>query len=281
MVNPNKRVKRPDGLGKVYRYRKIENENTEGEDIIQTLPIEKTLDDNYVYLARAIKKEDYYITPNDSCFFFKEILYDNEVVGFATYRPSNIDDHSLVMQYYYVLPEFRQKGLLEEELDEATTLFESSILLEYPTHDMIESLIKHKLARVFEDRFVISRIPFYTPIVPVSAAVDGTMRGEYVFKDNTIYHKLSLIYDLHLCAVVGLASDDITKDYTEDVVADEDENMNDYNVMSLPLGIDNEKYGCVEKRKNDIDIIENTYFSKVRKLLDDNDNLIENWLTIL
>ena len=37
MVNPNKKVKRPDGLGKIYKYKTDENEN------ILTLPIKRKL----------------------------------------------------------------------------------------------------------------------------------------------------------------------------------------------------------------------------------------------
>ena len=80
MVNPNKKVKRPDGLGKIYKYKTDEDEN------IQTLPIKKLIKENYIYIYRSINKENFYIAKNDSCFFFKEILYENEVVGFATYR---------------------------------------------------------------------------------------------------------------------------------------------------------------------------------------------------
>ena len=276
MANPNRKLKRPDGLGKLYRYQTAGDE----EEKIFTLPVEKLLDDNYVYLLREIKKEDYFIQDNDTCFFFKEVVSDEEVVGFAAYKPSNIDNKSLVMQYFYVLPEYRGRGLLEEELDEATTLFESSILIEYPTYDMVESLIKHRLARVFDDRFVISRIPFFIPIVPVADAVNGVFREEYVY-DDKVYRKLSLIYDLELCAVVGLASDDIGNDMTDKVEADKEDNMNNFNVLSLPLHVDDDKYGCVKKRENDADIIDNTYFDKVKKVVEDNDSVIQNWLTLM
>lgn len=278
MANPNKRLKRPDGLGRLYKYKNVTDD--EGNEKILTLPIEKTLEDNYVYLFRAMKKDDYQLVPEDSCFFFKEIVADNEVVGFSTYRPSNIDNNSLIMQYFYVLEDFRNRGLLEEELDEAISLFESSILVEYPSRDMVESLIHHKLARVFDDRFVISKIPFVVPIVPVAKAIDGVFREAYPFGEK-VYRKLSLIYDLELCAVVGLASDDAENNFEEDIdIEDPETDMNNYNVISLPLRIDDDKYGCVEKRKNDSDIISDTYFKKVRKLVDDNDEVIENWLSI-
>lgn len=273
MVNPNKKVKRPDGLGKIFKYKTSED----GEEIF-TLPIIKTLNDNYIYLLRAIRAENYYIPENDSCFFFKEIVYDNEVVGFAAYRPSNINESSLIMQYMYVLDEYRNKGLLAEELDEATTLFESSILIEYPSCDTVKTLIKHRLARVFNDRFAISRIPFYVPMVDIDDATSGVLREGYEYPEK-VYSKLSLVYDLELCCVVGVASDNIENMYKEGV-ADE-ETINNYNIMSLALAEDDAKYGCVEKRQNDEDIANGTYFAKLKDLLDENDSVIENWLTLM
>ena len=123
MVNPNKKVKRPNGLGNVYKYKQDEDGN------IFTLPILSLIKENYIYLYRALKKDNYFIAENDSCFFFKDIVYDNEVVGFATYKTTQIDDNSLVMQYFYVLPEYRDKGLLVEELDDSSTLFESNVMI--------------------------------------------------------------------------------------------------------------------------------------------------------
>ena len=128
--------------------------------------------------------------------FLKEIIYENEVVGFATYRPSNINESSLVMQYIYILPDYRGKDLLVEEIDEAASLFESSILIEYPSRAIVDVLIKHKLARVFNNRFVISRIPFIIPMVSLSDANSKVVREEFDMTDKKGYSKLSLVYDL-------------------------------------------------------------------------------------
>ncbi len=275
MVNPNKKVKRPNGLAEVLKYQEIED-----IDKMITLVIEDIIDEYYVYLKRAIKKEGYYIAPRDTCFFFKEVLYDNEVVGFASYRPSGFNDKSLVMQYFYVLPEYRDKVLIEEEIDEASLLFESSILIEYPTRDVVESLIKHRMARVFNDRFVVSRIPFVIPMIPIEEFNEGVLREDYVNKDDKGYRKLSLIYDLDLCAVVGVAASDIENVYARDTMLD-DEDINNYNVISLPLKTDNQKYDCISKRMNDPWIKDGTYFTKVDQIMKENKDIIENWLTIL
>lgn len=274
MVNPNKKVKRPDGLGKIYRYKLDDDEN------ILTLPIMKILQDNYVYLYRAVNKENFYIVENDTCFFFKEILYDNEVVGFATYRSSNVNNQTLVMQYIYVLPDYRNKGLLVEELDEASLLFESSIIIEYPNRFIVESLIKHRLARVFDDRFVISKIPFIIPMVSLDEATSGIIREEYDITNKKGYRKLSLIYDLELCAVVGLSSGEENTDFDEDKITDNDD-INNYDVLSLPLGIDDKSFHCISKRSNDNMLNNNTYFANIRKLVDNQDDIIQNWLSLL
>lgn len=183
------------------------------------------------------------------------------------------------MQYIYILPDYRGKDLLVEEIDEAASLFESSILIEYPSRAIVDVLIKHKLARVFNNRFVISRIPFIIPMVSLSDANSKVVREEFDMIDKKGYSKLSLVYDLDLCAVVGLASSDIENMYTEDVTEDDD--LNNYNTMSLPLRVDNEKFNCIEKRENESMIQDETYFKKVREIIDSQDEIIQNWLTIL
>lgn len=273
MVNPNKKVKRPNGLGNVYNYR------TDEDGKIFTLPILDLVKENYIYLYRALKEEDYYIAPGDSCFFYKDVVYDNEVVGFTTFKNTSINKDALVMQYFYVLPEYRDKVYLTEEIDEASTLFESSIFLEYPTKDMAESLIKFRLARVFDDRFLISRIPFLVPMFSVEEVKKGTLREEFDTTGLKCYNKMSLIYDLELCAVVGLASDDVENNYDEDNV--DEEKINNYNMISLPLREDNLKYDCVNKRTNDKELNDGTYFKNVRQLMDDNEEIIQNWLSLL
>lgn len=272
MVNPNKRVKRPNGLGNVYNYK------TDEEGNVFTLPIKTIIKENYIYLYRAINDEDYFIVENDTCFFFKEILYDEEVVGFATYKTTQINKDALVMQYFYVLPEYRNKGLLEEEIDESAALFESSIILEYPTRDMVEALTKHKLARIFDDRFVVSRIPFSVPMFSLEDVQKGIVREEYDTTGTKGYYKMSHLYDLELCTVVGLASEDVDSMYDEENV--DEENINNYNIISLPLRDDVEKYDCINKRAESQELNDGTYFKNVKKFLDENDDVIQNWLTI-
>lgn len=273
MVNPNKKVKRPDGLGNVYNYDSDEDGN------IYTLPIMKLIKENYIYLYRAINDEGYYVAPNDSCLFYKDIVYDNEVVGFTTFKNTAINKDALVMQYFYVLPEYRDKIFLTEEIDEASILFESSIMIEYPTRDMAVSLIKHRLARVFDDRYLISRIPFVVPMFSLDDALKKTVREEYDTTDMKCYNKMSLVYDLELCAVVGLASTDVDNDFDPENV--DEEQINNYNNISLPLREDDEKYGCIEKRAQDPSINDGTYFKKVRKVMDDNEEVIQNWLSLI
>lgn len=273
MVNPNKKVKRPNGLGNVYKYKTDENGK------ILTLPIEALIKENYIYLYRAIKEENYYIAPNDSCFFYKDIVYDNEVVGFTTFKDTSINKNALVMQYYYILPDYRDNIFLTEEIDEASALFESSIILEYPTKDMVSSLVKHRLARVFDDRFLISRIPFIVPMFSLDEVKKGIVREEFDTTDYKCYNKMSLVYDLDICAVVGLASDDADNDYDENNV--DEEKINNYNIISLPLKEDNIKYDCIQKRANDKQLNDGSYFRNVRKLMDDNEEIIQNWLSLI
>ena len=54
MVNPNKKVKRPNGLGSVYRY----HEDDEGNKL--ALPIMDLIKEYYIYLYRSINEENFY-----------------------------------------------------------------------------------------------------------------------------------------------------------------------------------------------------------------------------
>jgi len=272
MVNPNKRVKRPNGLGELFKYQ------TDEDDKIYTLPIKKMLEDNYVYIYRAINKEDYYISDNESCFFFKEIVFDNEVIGFATYRTSSLDNQSLVMQHIYVLPEFRGNNLLEEELDEATLLFNSNIIIQSPNRYVVESLINHKLARVFDDRIVISRIAFMIPMVELEDVKSGVYLEDYDLTDNKGLSKVSLVYDLDLCAVVGLAQENGNDDYDDSIT--QEDNPNNYNNLSLARKVDDKDFNCLENRSNDKWLNNDEYFDKVRDILNKNDEVIQNWLSL-
>ena len=272
MVNPNRKVKRPNVLGNVYNYK------TDAEGNVFTLPIRTIIKENYIYIHRAIEEENFYIVENDTCFFFKEVLYDDEVVGFATYKTTQINKDTLVMQYFYVLPEYRDKGLLEEEIDESALLFESSIILEYPTREMVMELTKHKLARVFDDRYVISRIPFMVAMHSLDNVQKGIVREDYDTSEKLIYSKMSHLYDLELCAVVGLANEDIENMFDEDNV--DEENINNYNMISLPLRDDDIKYDCISKRQESTQLNDGSYFRDIKKFLDDNDDIIQNWLSI-
>ncbi len=267
MVNPNKRIKRPDGLGELFKYHMDEDEN------IHTIPIKKSIKDNYIYIYRAINDEDYYISDDETCFFFKEIVYDNEVVGFSAYRSSSIDEQSLVMQHIYILPEFRGNSLLEEELDEATMLFDSNIIIQSPNRYVIESLINHKLARVFDDRIVISRMAFMIPMLSQDEVDKGCYLEDYDIEKTNGLSKVSLIYDLDLCAVVGLAQQ------TDDDSDGDDES--NFDNMSLARKVDDKDFNCLEKRKNDEWLNSGEYFDKVRSIVDKNDEVIQNWLTLL
>ena len=168
--------------------------------------------------------------------------------------------------------------MIEEEIDDSSALFESIIIVEYPTRDMVMELTKHKLARIFDDRFVVSRIAFSVPMFSLENVQKGIVREEYDTTGNKGYYKMSHLYDLDLCTVVGLASEDVDSMYDEENV--DEEQINNYNVISLPLRDDVEKYDCINKRAESTELNDGTYFRNIKKFLDENDEVIQNWLTI-
>ena len=264
MVNPNKKIKRPDGLGKLYNYQEDENGK------IYTIPILETVKNNYAYIYRQIKDEKL-LNENDTCLYFKEIVYDDEVIGFATYRSSSFDENTLVLQYFYTLPEYKQPSILVEELDEAGQLFQSSIIIAYPTRKMVDSLIKHKLARVYDDRIAISKIAFMIESIDVTDAGDVMLEDYPTDNKETQHNRISLIYDLKLNAVVALANED----------SEDDEDEYNFNTISLPLRRDDKENNCIELRRTDELYNSGNYYQYVKSVLDDNNDNIQNWLSLI
>lgn len=78
-------------------------------DFIDT---EEILED-YPYLIDSMNRENYYIE-NDFCFAFDELLYENKVVGFATFELN--EKSVLILNECYIMPEFRSKGIFFDEI---------------------------------------------------------------------------------------------------------------------------------------------------------------------
>ena len=160
-------------------------------DGINLIDIRKILKKEYRYIFDEIKKEDYFIE-DAATYFFKEILFENKVVGFLAYE---FNEHSLVINEFYIIPEFRGKGLFYSEI---ISLFKKGYLLSFkhPTKRIVEILMHYGFAEQVKNNIVVSALTFNVDSIDLN-----NIEGDYIHDDMVI---ASNIYDLNLCAVLYL-----------------------------------------------------------------------------
>ena len=125
-----------------------------------TLDVSEILDENYDYIVESMKNEDFSIK-NPTCSLFKELVFDNKVVGFCTYDYSR---HFMTsaLNNIYVIPQFRGNGLFFEELEKTMKEQNKPSIVE-PTRLVVELLIRYGFAKKITDNIVASSIEFIVP----------------------------------------------------------------------------------------------------------------------
>ena len=196
-----------------------------------TLDIPLILNENYPYIINSIKKENF-ILKSEKCNLFKEIVFNNKVVGFCSYDFSR-EFMTAALNNIYILPEFRGNGLFKEELEKTMIEHNKPSIME-PTRFIIELLIKYQYAKKINDNIIASAIELIVP-------------GEHVITNKEINNEEELsthFYDLNICAPIHLL------------------NMNNCIIAySLALNDDIIRYDCIEKRSK----INDEYFEQIKE----------------
>lgn len=112
---------------------------------------------NYPYILDSMDKEEYYIE-NEFCSFFDELIFENKVVGFATYNTRN--DKVLLLTECFILPEFRGNRVFFYELCKMIFVGPEFGILQ-PTRDIVELLLRYSFAKDISENIVVSAIEFY------------------------------------------------------------------------------------------------------------------------
>lgn len=151
--------------------------------------LEEVLCKDYVYILDAMDMEgyDYDDTSTD---IFKELVYENKVVGYVTYL---ITEYGLELIETYVMKEFRGKNIFDElkyQLDKG-----NKVTIHNPKIALVKSLIKCNLASKISDNIVISQIFFEADRYQLKHKVDSA---------DTF---LSFIYDLEKGSVLLMDDD--------------------------------------------------------------------------
>lgn len=197
-----------------------------------TIDIKDILTENYNYIMNSIIKENF-ILKSDECNLFKELVYDNKVVGFCSYDFSR-EFMTAALNNIYILPEFRGNGLFLEELKKTMNEHHKPSIIE-PTRHIVELLIKYGFAKKINENIVASAIEFIVP-------------GEHVLTNKKIINEEELsthFYDLNICASIHVL------DMNRCIIA-----------YSLPLNDDIIRFNCIEKRSE----INDDYFNGIIEL---------------
>lgn len=205
-----------------------------------TIDIINLLNENYPYIIDSIEKENF-ILKSEKCSLFKELVFDNMVVGFCSYDFSR-EFMTSALNNIYILPEFRGNGLFKEELEKTMTEHNKPSIME-PTRFIIELLIKYEYAKKINDNIVASALELIVP-------------GEHVIANKEIKNEEELsthFYDLNICAPIHLL------DINECIIA-----------YSLALNDDIVKYNCLENRSK----INDSYFEEIKELFIEKDEEI-------
>ena len=173
LVNKKDIIIRSNGEGRIF---KIDPNNPESK---YSLPINSILKQHYKYILNSMNKENLTLSDDEECMIFKELVLIDKVVGFSTYKGADANNHNaLILQYIYVIPEYRGNNLLVKDIIDTISLG-SYVSIESPTRFMVESLINGGLASIFGDRFVISKIPFAAPIHNFTIKEKEYLKKEY------------------------------------------------------------------------------------------------------
>ena len=160
------------------------------------LELGRILEKNYPYIYERVTSSTYHIA-DDLCMIFKEIIFENKVVGYATYdfRIPSI----LIMKEIYVLPEFRGNNLFLKEIIWWMSKG-VSVIIKQPTKKLVTKLLRYGLAEKLTEYIVISSIPF---ILDDFDVVGGT--GEFLDLDEKILP--THLYDLKIPSTILIVND--------------------------------------------------------------------------
>ena len=183
-------VLRKDAIPKLY-----------DADVDSFLDSYNIIEENYPYILESMK-EEFFLLENPRCHLFKELLYEEKVVGFVSYDLEN-GFGEFALNEIYVLPNFRGNSYFYDELLSLLHTSSSISIIE-PNHLIIDLLVKYGFAVYLNDYLVASGIELDVP--PESYTCNNK---EISLELDTIYS--SNLYDTNISATILL--DDIsTKD---------------------------------------------------------------------
>ncbi len=164
------------------------------------LDTEKILQD-YPYIIDSMEKEEYYLE-NILCSFFDEILFEDKVVGFATFqvRKGNV----LLLTECFILPEFRGNRLFFDELCKMHFVGSQFGILQ-PTRNVVDLLLDYAFAKNFNEDIVVSAIDFYFDDCDAKSTKNRELDDDEMEASN--------FYDLSINSTIFVDGDEVIYHY--------------------------------------------------------------------
>ena len=145
------------------------------------------------------------IVDSNEYSFFKEVLYNDIVVGFAIYQRKSPKEHQnfpnlITLDLIYILPEYRGKGLIYSEIKDTMSLHPNWVFsIDLPNYHIVKSLIDNGYAIKLNENIV------YLGDTPITAQVNG----------DTYFYPL---YDLRIKAGINLDLPSLTSPCDRDFI---------------------------------------------------------------
>ena len=179
-------VTRESGLPRLFTA-ESEWDFLETEEILQEYP----------YILDSMKREKYYLE-NELCSFFDEILFENKVVGFATFQMRNLE--TLLLTECFILPEFRGKRLFFDEICKMYFVGPEFGILQ-PTRNVVQLLLDYAFAKNFNEDIVVSAIEFHFDDYDAKSTKNRELDEDEMEPSN--------FYDLSITSTVFVDGDEV------------------------------------------------------------------------
>ena len=153
--------------------------------------------EEYPYILDSMKREKYYLE-NELCSFFDEILFENKVVGFATFQMRNLE--TLLLTECFILPNFRGKRLFFDEICKMYFVGPEFGILQ-PTRNVVQLLLDYAFAKNFNDDIVVSAIEFHFDDYDAKSTKNRELDEDEMEPSN--------FYDLSITSTVFVDGDEV------------------------------------------------------------------------
>lgn len=173
-------------------------------------PLEWILKNEYDYIYEALMEERVFSVTDYTPTLFKEIVFEQKVVGFSCYDIGG-DGEFYILKYIYVLPEYRGNNLLVADLTDTAKSFSDvglkMIGVHMPNRFVMKSLVKRGLAVEINNHLIVSHIPL---CIDIGSKEELTgLELEYLMSVNFDIDEMessmviTFLYDTDLCATVS------------------------------------------------------------------------------